>query len=255
MTDAPQPAQPAPESSAPAPSPAPAPAAVTPPQHRSTVKPLSLDAREPRHTHMLFFDALHRSPFAAPAPAVPSRADVIAKEKAERASHRRVSGAMRGDLRVYNSPSAKTAGLTASPEQILKRAERFGTVTKLSQRLEASEKMEQRARRFGSEAGKRAADGAAAHEGAAPAKKAKAAPELSAEEEARRQRRQQRFGAGAKDSAKAPADAGEGSAPEKGAASSGLKVGEVVEDSVDEAGAGEEGEAGDVLEEIDPEDF
>lgn len=180
---------------------------------------------------------------------------MIAKEKAERASHRRVSGAMRGDLRVYNSPSAKTAGLTASPEQILKRAERFGTVTKLSQRLEASEKMEQRARRFGSEAGKRAADGAAAHEGAAPAKKAKAAPELSAEEEARRQRRLQRFGAGAKDSAKAPADAGESSAAEKGAASSGLKVGEVVEDSVDEAGAGEEGEAGDVLEEIDPEDF
>lgn len=47
MTDAPQPAQPATETSAPAPSPAPASAAVTPPQHRSTVKPLALDAREP----------------------------------------------------------------------------------------------------------------------------------------------------------------------------------------------------------------
>lgn len=191
--------------------------------------------------------------------AVPSRADVIAKEKAERASHRRVAGAMRGDLRVYNSPSAKTAGLTASPEQILKRAERFGTVTRLSQRLEASEKMERRARRFGSEAGKRAADGAA-EPAAAPAKKAKAALELSAEEEARRQRRLQRFGTGAGGSAR-PQEGqgqgeGEGSTPEKGAASSGLKVGEVVDDSVDDAGAVEDvGEAGDVLEEIDPEDF
>ena len=170
---------------------------------------------------------------------MPSRADVIAKEKAERASHRRVTSTARGDLRVYNSPSAKTAGLTASPEQILKRAERFGTMTKLSQRLEASERMEKRRARFG-----------AAQPTEAPAKRAK---------EERRQRRMQRFGTGAKESAegsgKEAATHEEAGEPEKAAASSGLKVGEVVEDSVDEAGAADEGEVGDVLEDIDPEEF
>lgn len=180
---------------------------------------------------------------------MPSRADVIAKEKAERASHRRMTSTARGDLRVYNSPSAKTAGLTASPEQILKRAERFGTMTKLSQRLEASERMEKRRARFG-----------AAQPTEAPAKRAKAAPAvLSPEEEERRQRRMQRFGTGAKENAegsgKEAATHEEAGEPEKAAASSGLKVGEVVEDSVDEAGAADEGEVGDVLEDIDPEEF
>ena len=65
MTDAPQPAQPATETSAPAPSPAPASAAVTPPQHRSTVKPLALDAREPQnpnpHTFSVAVVDLHVS--------------------------------------------------------------------------------------------------------------------------------------------------------------------------------------------------
>jgi len=62
---------------------------------------------------------------------------------------------MRQDIRVYNSPSAKTAGLNVSPEQIMKRAERFSTVTRLSQKLEREEKMEQRAKRFGVEGNKR----------------------------------------------------------------------------------------------------
>jgi len=103
-----------------------------------------------------------------------------------RVNGRRVSGVMRSDLRFYNSPSAKTAGLNMSPEQILKRAKRFSTVTTLSRRIEQSEKMEERAKRF-SVTGE-------SHGSVSPAKKKSDSDlVLTAEDEEKRQKRLERF--------------------------------------------------------------
>lgn len=129
---------------------------------------------------------------------VPSKEEVVKENRRSmrrsgRVNGRRMSGVMRNDLRVYNSPSAKTAGLNVSPEQIMKRAERFSTVTRLSKRLEREEKMEQRAKRFGVDGNKRPSDPAEA--GSSPKKAKTAEPELTPEEQEMRKKRLERFSA------------------------------------------------------------